>query len=142
MSESLREPELLAPGKRRAIAFLLRGLGVVSLGALVAVMMPHAWMERIHERIGLGTLPDLPMVAYLSRSLSLFYAWIGVLVIWTSFDVERYLSWIRIFAISGLVVGVVQTAIDYLAPVPVWWLIAEGSFLFLYFGALTWLARK
>lgn len=142
MSDFLREPEPLAPGKCRGIAFLLRGLGVISLGALVAVAMPHAWMERIHERIGLGSLPELPMVAYLSRSLSLFYAWIGVLVIWTSFDVTRYLPWIRIFAVSGLVAGALQTAIDYLAPVPLWWLIAEGSFLFLYFGALAWLTRK
>lgn len=132
----------LSPVRRRFITLMLRGLGLVSCSAFLAVIMPHDWMASIHQRIGLGELPDLPMVAYLSRSLSLFYAWLGLLVFRASFDVDHHLPWIRFFAITGLVVAVVQTVIDLFAPVPVWWLIAEGGFLFVYFGALTWLTRR
>ncbi len=132
----------LCPKRGRVLTWMLRGLGAVSCSAFVAVVMPRDWMFSIHERIGLGELPDLPMVAYLSRSLSLFYAWLGILVIWVSFDVERHLPWIRFFAFTGLAVAVIQTGIDFFAPVPVWWLVAEGGFLFLYFGALTGLTRR
>ena len=131
-----------SPTRLRIVTLMLRSLGAVSCSAVIAVMIPHAWMDRIHQRIGLGELPDLPMVDYLSRSLSLFYAWLGILVIRASFDVIRHLRWIRFFAASGLVVAVIQTAIDFLAPVPSWWLVAEGGFLFAYFGTLAWLTRS
>ncbi len=120
---------------------MLRWLGVVSFSALGAVLMPHAWMDHIHRTIGLGELPDLPMVSYLSRSLSLFYAWLGALVFFTSFDLNRYLPLVRFIAWGGLGVAVLQTWIDATSPVPTWWLLSEGGFLFAYFGLLLWLTR-
>ncbi|MCB1229822.1 MAG: hypothetical protein KDN19_06130 [Verrucomicrobiae bacterium] len=142
MSGGASENDTLTSTRHRVVTLMLRSLGAVSCSAFFAVMMPHAWMDRIHQRIGLGELPDLPMVAYLSRSLSLFYAWLGILVIWTSFEVDRHWRWIRVFAFTGLGVAIVQTAIDFLAPVPTWWLIAESGFLFGYFGLLAWLTRS
>ncbi len=142
MSGELPGNETLSPARRRTVALMLRGLGIVSFSALAAVVLPHAWMDGIHQRIGLGELPDLPMVAYLSRSLSLFYAWLGLLVFWISFDVDRHFRWIRFFARTGIAVAIAQTAIDFFAPVPPWWLIAEGGFLFTYFGVLAWLTRS
>ena len=121
---------------------MLRGLGLVSLSALGAVLMPHVWMDQIHQSIGMGELPDLPMISYLARSLSLFYAWLGALVFFASFDLTRYLPLIRFFAWGGLVVAVLQTWIDATSPVPIWWLLAESAFLFVYFGTLLWLTRK
>ncbi|MCB1091839.1 MAG: hypothetical protein KDL87_09925, partial [Verrucomicrobiae bacterium] len=114
---------------------------MLSLSAIGAVFIPHEWMNRIHERMGLGPLPDLPMIGYLARSLSLFYAWLGAIALYVSFDPDRHLGLIRQFALTGLAVGVIQTGIDLLAPVPLWWTASEGAFLFAYFGGLFWLSR-
>lgn len=135
-------PIALPPRRRRALAWMLRGIGLVSLSALGAILIPHEWMDRIHRAIGLGDLPDLPMVAYLARSLSLFYAWLGAVAFYASFDIERHLGLIRFFATTGLTVGVIQTGIDLSAPLPGWWTLAEGGFLFGYFGILLGLARR
>lgn len=131
----------LPPGRQRALVVLLRVLGALSLSALGAVVIPHQWMNAIHRSIGLGDLPDLPVVEYLSRSLSLFYAWLAIVPFYAAGDVPRHLGLIRLFAASGLLVGVIQTAIDLAAPLPLWWTAAEGAFLFLYFGALGFLSR-
>jgi len=120
---------------------MLRGIGILSLSALGAVVIPHAWMDAIHRAIGLGELPDLPVVEYLSRSLSLFYAWLGVIPLYASLNIERHIGLIRLFAASGLVIGLLQTLIDFAAPLPVWWTVAEGGFLFAYFGSLWVLAK-
>ncbi|MBL9151384.1 MAG: hypothetical protein JNK37_02810 [Verrucomicrobiales bacterium] len=132
----------ISPSRQRALVILLRVLGGLSLSAIGAVFIPHAWMNAIHRTIGLGDLPDLPVVEYLSRSLSLFYAWLAIVPIYASLDVPRHLGLIRLFALSGLLVGVIQTIIDVTAPLPLWWTVAEGAFLFLYFGALWVLSRS
>ncbi len=40
------------------------------LTALGAVVMPFDWMNVIHRQAGLGELPDVPIVGYLTRSIS------------------------------------------------------------------------
>jgi hypothetical protein len=132
----------IPPRRRRALVWMLRGIGILSLSALGAVFIPHAWMDAIHRAIGLGELPDLPVVEYLSRSLSLFYAWLGIVPLYAARDIERHLGLIRLFAASGLAVCVIQTAIDFAAPLPLWWTLAESGFLFAYFGSLWALAKR
>jgi hypothetical protein len=132
----------LPPGRRRALVWMLRGIGLLSLSALGAVVIPHAWMDGIHRAIGLGGLPDLPVVGYLARSLSLFYAWLGIVPLYASRDVDRHIGLIRLFAATGLLVGIIQTLIDLAAPLPLWWTLAESGFLFAYFCALWIIARR
>lgn len=43
------------------------------LTALVAVVMPYEWMNVIHRQAGLGELPHVPIVGYLTRSISALY---------------------------------------------------------------------
>ena len=131
----------IAPDRQCAIAWMLRGIGSLSLAALLAIVMPHSWMDAIHRALGLGELPAIPMVGYLSRSLSLFYAWLAIVPLYASCDIPRHLGLIRLFAVTGLIAATLQTAIDFSAPLPHWWTAAEIGFRFSFFGILLALTR-
>jgi hypothetical protein len=64
----------------KVLVFLLRLVGVGSLFSLVAVVMPSTWMAATHRWLGLGEMPTGPVVEYLARDLSAFYALVGALV--------------------------------------------------------------
>ncbi len=81
-----------------AITVILRILGVFGLCAIPAILLPYSWMNVIHDYMGLGELPDAPIVSYLARSLSLFYALFGAITVFVSFDVRRYWSFITLLA--------------------------------------------
>ncbi len=63
----------------KALVLLLRIVGVGSLFALVAVVMPTSWMAATHRWLGRGEMPTGPVVEYLARDLSAFYASPGTL---------------------------------------------------------------
>ena len=65
----------------KVLVFLLRLVGVGSLFALVAVVMPSTWMAATHRWLGLGEMPTGPVVEYLARDLSAFYALAGALLL-------------------------------------------------------------
>lgn len=127
---------------RRVLAMMLRIFGVVATMAIGAVFLPHSWMDAIHRGIGLGEFPDLPITGYLARSLSLFYFWLGLLAAFVSFDVGRYLPFIRFLLATGLAAGVIQTGIDVAVRMPLWWTAAEGAFLLGYFAVAIRICRR
>ena len=80
----MRNPE-------RLLTWLLRLAGLMMAAAVFAVFMPRAWMAACHERLlGLGPFPAGPMIEYLARARSGFYAIAGVVLIVVSADVRRY----------------------------------------------------
>jgi hypothetical protein len=66
----------------RILVWLLRISGVVMLAALGAVVMAYDWMNVIHQQQGLGELPHVPIVGYLTRSISALCALHGALLVW------------------------------------------------------------
>src|SRR5260370_29533176 len=64
-------------------------LGIGSLFALVPVVMPWSWMAATHRWLGLGEMPTGPIVEYLARSLSAFYALVGALCLVMASDLDR-----------------------------------------------------
>ena len=64
----------------RSFKLFLRVVGTVALLAVVAVVMPYSWMDAVHQRLGMGKLPPEPIVGYLARSTSAFYAMLGGLL--------------------------------------------------------------
>jgi hypothetical protein len=110
----------------RLLAILLRCLGGGSLLALVAVMMPFSWMIGIHRWLGLGEMPQGPVVEYLARSVSTFYAFTGVLFLVVASDVERYRSLVNVLAIALVVMGILLLGVDVTAGMPWWWTCSEG----------------
>ena len=79
----------------KALVILLRFVGVGALFALVAVVMPSSWMAAAHRWLGLGEMPTAPVVEYLARSLSAFYALVGALCLVLTTDLERYRPLVR-----------------------------------------------
>jgi hypothetical protein len=110
----------------RALLIILRVLGVSALFALVAVVMPASWIAATHRWLGLGELPAEPIVEYLARSLSAYYALIGALCLVVAADLGRYRALARFLAAAIAVMGVAQTGIDLAAGLPWWWTAFEG----------------
>jgi len=110
----------------RLLVWLLRLFGASTLIALGAVFMPHDWMNLIHQRLGMGELPHLPIVGYLTRSISALYALHGALLIFLSLDVRRYLPLVRFLGAASAVMGVLLLGLDLAVGMPVFWTVAEG----------------
>jgi len=54
----------------KSLAMILRLAAFILLVALIPVVMPFVWMKDIHQYLGMGQLPEGPIVGYLTRSLS------------------------------------------------------------------------
>ena len=115
----------------RLLRLMLRVTGTMAALALVAVVMPRAWMADSHARLGLGPLPEGPIVEYLARSVSLFYALFGLVLWGFSFDVRGYGRAIGTVAGAMCAFGVVLFFIDLSAGMPGWWVTVEGPFVVL-----------
>jgi hypothetical protein len=110
----------------KALVLLLRFVGVGSLLALVAVFVPVSWMAATHRWLGLGEMPTAPVVEYLARSLSAFYALLGALCLVMASDLERYRPLVRFFGVAFALLGIVFTGVDLVAGMPWWWSASEG----------------
>lgn len=104
----------------------LRVIGSVALLAIFAVVMPYSWMNAIHQWLGMGVLPDEPIVGYLARSTSVFYALLGALLWVVSCDLRRYRSLLCCIGGGTIFLGLVLLGVDWLEGLPLWWRLAEG----------------
>jgi hypothetical protein len=112
--------------RAKVLVVLLRVGGASGLLALVAVFMPLSWMAATHRWLGLGEMPTAPVVEYLARSLSAFYALLGFLLLVMSSDLERYRPMVRFLAVAIVLMSVVFTGVDWAAGMPWWWTAFEG----------------
>jgi hypothetical protein len=110
----------------QALVVLLRVVGVGALFALVAVFMPVSWMAATHRWLGLGEMPAAPVVEYLARSLSAFYALFGALCLVLASDLGRYRPLVRFLGAAFAVASGVLTGVDWAAGMPWWWSASEG----------------
>jgi hypothetical protein len=126
----------------RLLVWLLRLGGLSTLLALPASFLPFAWMDAIHQRVGLGPLPDVPITGYLTRSLSWFYAMHGALWLFLSTDVWRYRLLIRLLFALNIAFGVGLVLLDWRVGMPLPWTLCEGPLIILFSLALLWLLRR
>ena len=110
----------------RFLRLFLRFVGSVSLCAVFAVVMPYSWMNAIHQGLGLGELPDAPIVGYLARSTSALYAILGGLMWTLSFNVRQYEAVLSYLGAVIIVFGLTLLAVDMLEGLPFQWTISEG----------------
>jgi hypothetical protein len=102
----------------KVLVLLLRFLGVGSLLALVPVFMPFSWMAATHRWLGLGEMPAAPVVEYLARSVSAFYAVTGALCLALTTDLERYRPPVRSLGVAFALMSVVLLGVDLAAGMP------------------------
>jgi len=108
------------------LKLFLRVLGTSALTAAFFECVPDAWMDAIHRQLGLGKLPDAPIVSYLARSTSAFYAMLGGLLWVVSFDLRRHRVVLRYLGLAILAIGLALFVVDWQAGLPLWWRFWEG----------------
>jgi len=127
--------------QERFLKVLIRILGTGSATAAFFVVVPYAWMNAIHQWLGLGTLPDAPVVGYLARSTSAFYALFGGLLWVLSFDLRRHLLVLRYLGAAIVLFGVTLFVVDWVEGLPLSWRWWEGAIDVGYGIAIFWLSR-
>jgi surface polysaccharide O-acyltransferase-like enzyme len=126
----------------RRLVLLMRIVGSVTLLATVAVFMPRSWMAACHAWLGMGAFPDAPVVEYLARSLSAFYAVLGGLLWVASADPRRHSRVITYLALTGVVFAALIFLIDLQIGLPAFWTWCEGPIVLILGVAILWLQRK
>lgn len=115
-----------AAQSQRGLVLALRLLGTMDLLAVVAVFLPLEWMAKSHAWLGMGALPEQPIINYLTRSASALYALHGAMVLFISTDVRRYAPLIKFLAVVALIHGVALYLIDTITGMPGFWVALEG----------------
>ena len=123
----------------KTLVFLLRLDAIILLTALFPAMMPFAWMQEIHRSLGMGELPEGPILGYLTRSLSVMYAMFGAMELFVSLDVRRYLPFVKFVAVLEILFGLCMAALDVVVGMPLMWRICEGPYVFLLGCLVLWL---
>jgi hypothetical protein len=126
----------------RALQTLLRIIGGVSALAIVPVFMPRACMAACHEWLGLGPFPEGPIVEYLARSTSMFYAVWGCILWGLARDVRRYVRMVMAAGAAMAGCGVVLFVIDLRGGLPAWWIALEGPWVVLMGAVILTLAVR
>jgi hypothetical protein len=126
----------------RILISALRITGGVSLLAAIFVFVPYSWMNAIHQILGMGELPSNPIVGYLARSTSAFYALLGGLLLVVSRDVRRHRSVLTYLGLAVASFGLVLLFVDSVEGLPLFWRICEGPFVFLLGVAMFYLNRR
>jgi len=124
------------------LKLLLRLWGAPPLLAIVAFVMPHSWMAAVHEWLGMGLLPDKPIVDYLARYASAFSVFYGVVLFVFAGDVHRYARLITIQAILIIVFSAVGAVFGWRAGMPWWWIASDVASCWLASGAMLWLQKR
>jgi len=113
-------------GDDRFLRLFLRAIGSAGLLAVVAVVMPYSWMDAVHQWLGMGRLPGEPIVGYLARSTSGFYALFGGLMWVVSWDLRRHRMVLCYLGAATVVFGLALFAVDILEGMPLYWSFGEG----------------
>lgn len=114
--------------KNHILKLFLRIIGTAGLFAIIAVVMPYSWMNAIHKWLDMGELPAEPIVGYLARSTSAFYALLGGLFWVVSFDLNRHRIVLCYLGIVVVIFGAALFVIDLLEGMPLHWSLTEGPF--------------
>ena len=122
-----------------ALRVLLRLIGTASLLALIFVAAPYSWMNEIHQYLGMGELSPQPVVGYLARSTSAFYAILGGLFLLISFDLQRYERVVNYLGLIFIVFGAAFFIIDWVEGMPLFWRNCEGPFVIAFGMAIIYL---
>ena len=110
----------------RLLVVLLRLAGAFMLLAFAAMVMPTDWMVTTHAWLGMGELPRIGIVDYLTRSLSALSGVHGVLLIALSTNPVQYKGVVRWLGVTNIGFGAALVGIDLHAGMPPMWTAVEG----------------
>ena len=85
----------------RFLLWLLRLNAAVLLLAAPCALLPFTSMAWVHrEVLGLGPLPDMPIIRYMGRSLSILYATYGLITLYITISWPRYREVVPLVALA------------------------------------------
>ena len=113
------------------LVLVLRATAVLLLLAFVGAALPESWMKAVYERGVLGPWPGGALLVYLARVVSILYGFHGLLALYLSFDVRRYLPLIRFMALVGFLLAPVMFAVVWTAGLPTVWAVSEPTSILL-----------
>lgn len=128
--------------KQQMLKSLLRIAGVVEMLAFIAVVMPRSWMEVSHTWLGLGEMPDGPLIMFMIRQSSYTYGMHGVAMWVLSLDVNRFRPLVTLNGIAYLLAGPIFFLIDYSSGMPTWWTVGDSVACALLGAAILWLSSR
>ena len=126
--------------RKRLQVWLLRLAGAVEIVAFISVVMPRSWMEISHEWLGMGAMPDGPLVMFMIRQASYAYGMHGISLWLIASDVDRFRPLVIFNGIAFLLAAPVFFLIDYTSGVPFWWTIGDTLACAFFGSALLWLS--
>jgi len=83
-------------------------------------------MDAIHAWLGMGALPNAPVVMYLARSTSALYAILGGLMWTLSLDVHRFRPVLSYLGAVLSLLGLFLIVFDWVEGMPLFWQLGEG----------------
>src|SRR6476659_5889181 len=89
--------------RERLLVWLLRLAGAVEILAFIAVIMPRSWMEIANGWIGLGAMPDAPLLMFMIRQASYTYGVHGLSLWLIATDVKRFRPFVIFNGVAFLV---------------------------------------
>lgn len=107
------------------LLWFLRLVGLGTLSAFGAALMPAAWFVDISQWLGFE-FPDSPLGYYLARNLSAMYGYVGLGILVLTLDIQRFgplVWWLGWGAVSF---GLLQLWLDVWSGLPLWWTLLEG----------------
>ena len=139
MDENLNAAMNSAERWLKVVLWLFGGVSVI---AIFPFVMPWRWMGVVHEWLGMGALPDKPVVEYLARSTSALCALYGGLLLVLASDVRRYARVIRFQAIAIMALSGAGAVLGLKGGMPAWWMIGDVVSVWVLCGAMLVLQRK
>jgi len=88
------------------LKWLLRFIGVTTIPAFIAAVMPQSWVAYLINKAEPGTSTGI-LVTYLARGLMAMYALVGLQCFVFSSDIRRYRPLIWILGVGSLIVALI-----------------------------------
>ena len=99
------------------LKWLLRFIGITTIPAFIAVVMPQSWLIFFIHKAEAGLSVGI-LVTYLARILMLMYSLVGLQCLIFSFDIRRYLPLIWLIGVGVVVVTVIGLIVLFAGVAP------------------------
>jgi hypothetical protein len=132
---------MFSVSRERLLSWLLRLAGATEVLAFIAVAMPRSWMEVSHAWLGLGEMPEGPLIMFMIRQASYTYGMHGVSLWVLASDVRRFRPLVTLNGVSFLLAAPAFFLIDYTSGVPPWWTAVDTLGCGFFGAAVLWLGR-
>lgn len=128
--------------RQRLCSWLLRLGGAFEILAFIAVVMPRSLMETSHALLGLGEMPDGPIIMFMIRQASYAYGMHGISLLVLASNVERFRPLVILNGIAFLLAAPVFFVIDYTSEMPLWWTLGDTLACGFFGAGLLWLNMR